>query len=124
MLCRSSPRGQTLGLVSYLLWPITCNYFVVVVVQSGGLIAAGLGLAAIGVAGRYALRYAKQAKVAQEAFMKHLPGVSKYYRGGFETKMTKREASLVLGVTLVCHFTFSFIFFTRLNRLENVSPYM
>ncbi len=41
---------------------------------------AGLGLATIGVAGRYALRYAKHAKVAQEAFMKHLL-VSKYNRG-------------------------------------------
>ncbi len=62
------------------------------------LIAAGLGLAAVGIAGRYALRYGKHAKAAQEAFMNHLPG-STYYRGGFGTKMTKREASLILGVS-------------------------
>ena len=28
-------------------------------------------------------------------------GNSKYYRGGFDTKMSKREAGLILGVRLV-----------------------
>jgi len=66
--------------------------------MSSGVIAVGLGLAVIGFAGRYALRYSK---TASEAFMKQISGSanSKYYKGGFEPKMTKREASLILGIS-------------------------
>ncbi|XP_053404405.1 mitochondrial import inner membrane translocase subunit TIM14-like [Mercenaria mercenaria] len=64
------------------------------------MILAGLGLAAIGFGGRYALRYAKNA----EQILKKVENIpsgafSKYYRGGFEQKMSKREASLILGVS-------------------------
>jgi len=69
--------------------------------MSSGIILAGLGLAAVGFAGRAAVRYLKP---ASEAFMKQLnalPGssASKYYKGGFEPKMSKREAALILGVS-------------------------
>lgn len=50
------------------------------------LITAGAALAAAGIAGRALLRYS--ANIAP-----------KFYRGGFEANMTKREASLILGVS-------------------------
>ncbi|TKR95158.1 hypothetical protein L596_009362 [Steinernema carpocapsae] len=64
--------------------------------MSGGFILAGLGIAAAGFAGRYLLRNPALMKQAVEA----IPGgaFSKYHRGGFDMKMTKREASLILGV--------------------------
>jgi hypothetical protein len=69
--------------------------------MSSGVIAVGLGLAVVGFAGRYAMRLSKG---TGEAFFKQiaqLPGSanSKYYKGGFEPKMTKREASLILGIS-------------------------
>lgn len=50
------------------------------------LITAGAALAAVGLAGRALMRLG--ANVAP-----------KFYRGGFEPNMTKREASLILGVS-------------------------
>lgn len=71
------------------------------------MIMAGLGLAAVGFAGRYAARAMPHAAKKMEETMKAVPTLdaskawanSKYYRGGFEAKMTKREAALVLGVS-------------------------
>lgn len=64
------------------------------------MILAGLGLAAVGFGGRYLLRHAKHA----EQILKKVETIpsgafSKYYRGGFEPKMNKREACLILGVS-------------------------
>lgn len=67
-------------------------------------ILAGIGIAAIGFAGRYIMRRSPQwAKNLSEA-MKSLPNSeslanSKYYRNGFDPKMNKREAALILGVS-------------------------
>ncbi|XP_062306374.1 mitochondrial import inner membrane translocase subunit TIM14 [Osmerus eperlanus] len=65
-------------------------------------VAVGLTLAAAGFAGRYAMQAMKhmepQMKQALQSFPKTAFGGG-YYRGGFEPKMTKREASLVLGVS-------------------------
>ncbi|VDN57400.1 unnamed protein product [Dracunculus medinensis] len=58
---------------------------------------AGIGLAAIGFTGRYLLKHQHRIKKAAEALP--IASLSKYYRGGFETKMTRREASLILGVS-------------------------
>lgn len=61
------------------------------------LIVGGLCLAGIGFTGRYLLRYSKQfAKFKDQISLIDLG--SKYYRGGFEPKMDRREASLILGV--------------------------
>uniref|UniRef100_A0A8C1S182 Mitochondrial import inner membrane translocase subunit TIM14 n=1 Tax=Cyprinus carpio TaxID=7962 RepID=A0A8C1S182_CYPCA len=64
------------------------------------MVALGLTLAAAGFAGRYAMQAMKhmepQVKLALEA-SKSAFG-SGYYRGGFEPKMTRREASLILGI--------------------------
>jgi hypothetical protein len=70
--------------------------------MSSGLILAGLGIAAAGLAGRLALRTMPNAIRNMEQAIKSMPtkldsgtwANSKYYRGGFEDRMTKREASL------------------------------
>jgi len=65
------------------------------------MVAVGLGLAALGFAGRYMLR---RMPTLAEA-MKTLPNfeealsTGKYYRGGFDPKMNRREASLILGIS-------------------------
>jgi len=66
-----------------------------------GLILAGIGIAGFGFAGRYILRYGKLAGQGLSQTIGSLPEgtFSKYYRGGFEPKMSKREASLILGVS-------------------------
>lgn len=72
--------------------------------MSSSLIAAGLALAAVGFTGRALLRSSKGwSKTLQES-LKNLPSAesfagSKYYKGGFEMKMSKREAGLILGVS-------------------------
>lgn len=70
------------------------------------MVLAGLGLAALGFAGKH-LMYrmpAVTSKVSEK--WRNLPKFnaetlanSKFYKGGFEAKMTKREASLILGVS-------------------------
>lgn len=63
-------------------------------------VAIGLGLAAIGFGGRYLARHGKT--IAEN--LSKTSGVlaeglsSKYYKGGFDPKMNKREAALILGV--------------------------
>lgn len=72
--------------------------------MSSSVIVAGLALAAIGFTGRAILRSSKVwSKTLQESW-NALPNAeslvgSKYYKGGFETKMSKREAGLILGVS-------------------------
>ena len=65
-------------------------------------------MAAVGFGGRYIARTMPQlAKRAEQAYSKmEMPQIdsdswanSKYYKGGFDTKMNKREASLILGVS-------------------------
>lgn len=69
------------------------------------MVAAGLGLLAVGITGRYILRRAPNMAQKMNEAMKTLPNLdealssTKYYKGGFEPKMNKREASLVLGVS-------------------------
>lgn len=72
-------------------------------IQSNAILA-GLGLAAVGFAGRYIMRRAPQMSQKLNEAMKAFPtaeslATSKYYRGGFEAKMNKREAALILGVS-------------------------
>lgn len=74
--------------------------------QASSVILAGLGMAAIGFAGRYVLRQMPNASTKFAEAVRNLPKFdaeslanSKYYKGGFEPKMTKREAALILGVS-------------------------
>lgn len=67
------------------------------------LVAAGIGLAAVGFAGRYILRHApgmsQKLSEAMKAFPAESLATSKYYKGGFDPKMNKREAALILGIS-------------------------
>ncbi|VDN97892.1 unnamed protein product [Rodentolepis nana] len=62
-----------------------------------GPILVGLGLAAIGLIGRQLTKQMSLKKV--QDFVK-IAGFtsSKYYKGGFEPKMSRREAALILGI--------------------------
>uniref|UniRef100_A0A3Q3DC10 DnaJ (Hsp40) homolog, subfamily C, member 19 n=1 Tax=Hippocampus comes TaxID=109280 RepID=A0A3Q3DC10_HIPCM len=95
---------------NYVLGALTSHHLFVVIFtccrcpQASSLVAAGLALAAAGFAGRYVMQAMKQmepqVKQALQSFPKNAFGGG-YYRGGFEPKMTKREAALVLGVRYV-----------------------
>ena len=72
--------------------------------MSSGLILAGLGMAAVGFAGRIAVRTMPKAVENMEQVIKSMPqqldskawSNSKYYKGGFEPKMTKREVREII----------------------------
>ncbi|XP_041350563.1 mitochondrial import inner membrane translocase subunit TIM14-like [Gigantopelta aegis] len=67
--------------------------------MSSGLIIAGVGLAVVGYAGRYILRYGRAAQNTIKKQLDASGAFSKYYKGGFDPKMSKREAGLILGVS-------------------------
>lgn len=66
------------------------------------MIVAGLGIAGAALVGRAILRSAGPLAQKMDVTIQQLGKMDfenyKYYRGGFETKMTKREAALILGV--------------------------
>ncbi|XP_012675254.2 dnaJ homolog subfamily C member 15 [Clupea harengus] len=68
------------------------------------LIAVGLGVAAVSFAGRYAFQLWKPLGQVISQTAKNFPtsSFSTYYKGGFDQKMTKREASLILGISPTC----------------------
>jgi len=67
------------------------------------VIVAGLGVAAFGFGARFMLR---TIPAVSDKLAKNIPKISpeemfansKYYKGGFDEKMSKREAALILGV--------------------------
>lgn len=65
------------------------------------VIAVGLGVAALGFVGRYAFQIWKPLEqvITQTARNISSPNLSSYYKGGFEQKMSRREASLILGIS-------------------------
>lgn len=74
--------------------------------MSTSLIVAGLGLAAVGFTGRYITRVMPQMAQKMDQAFKTMPKLdsqtwanSKYYKGGFDPKMNRREAALILGVS-------------------------
>ncbi|XP_065337770.1 mitochondrial import inner membrane translocase subunit TIM14 isoform X1 [Cloeon dipterum] len=74
--------------------------------KASSAVMAGLGLAIIGYTGRYILRKAPNITEQMAKAVEMLPKLdaqslasSKYYKGGFEPKMSKREACLILGVS-------------------------
>ncbi|XP_075901622.1 mitochondrial import inner membrane translocase subunit TIM14 isoform X1 [Nelusetta ayraudi] len=70
--------------------------------MASSMVAVGVALAAAGLAGRYAMQAMKkmepQVKQAIQSFPKTAFGGG-YYRGGFDPKMNRREAALILGVS-------------------------
>uniref|UniRef100_A0A8C5F3H1 Mitochondrial import inner membrane translocase subunit TIM14 n=1 Tax=Gadus morhua TaxID=8049 RepID=A0A8C5F3H1_GADMO len=70
--------------------------------MASSAVVAGLALAAAGFAGRYVLQAAKHMEPQMKQALQNIPKSAfgnGYYRGGFDPKMTKREAALVLGVS-------------------------
>ncbi|NXP22315.1 DJC15 protein, partial [Scytalopus superciliaris] len=65
------------------------------------MIAVGLGVATVAFAGRYAFHLWKPLEQAITETAKRIStsSFSSYYKGGFEQKMSRREASLILGVS-------------------------
>ncbi|XP_057222294.1 dnaJ homolog subfamily C member 15 [Malurus melanocephalus] len=65
------------------------------------MIALGLGVATVAFAGRYAFHLWKPLEQAITEAAKRIStsSLSSYYKGGFEQKMSRREASLILGVS-------------------------
>uniref|UniRef100_A0ABI7YCU9 Mitochondrial import inner membrane translocase subunit TIM14 n=1 Tax=Felis catus TaxID=9685 RepID=A0ABI7YCU9_FELCA len=71
-------------------------------VKASTVVAVGLTIAAAGFAGRYVLQAVKHMEPQVKQVFQSLPKSAfsgGYYRGGFEPKMTKREAALILGVS-------------------------
>ncbi|XKL60406.1 hypothetical protein PGB90_007463 [Kerria lacca] len=68
---------------------------------ASNLILAGLGLAAASYVGRYILRISPRIskKMTESLKTSMVFANNKYYKGGFEPRMTRREASLILGVS-------------------------
>ncbi|XP_077346797.1 mitochondrial import inner membrane translocase subunit TIM14-like [Lithobates pipiens] len=71
------------------------------------MIAAGLTLAIAGFTGRYVLQAFKHLEPQVKQVIQTLPkaAFAGYYKGGFEPKMTRREAALVLGVSPTANIT-------------------
>ncbi|CAL2029824.1 unnamed protein product [Caenorhabditis brenneri] len=67
--------------------------------MTGGLIVAGLGLAAVGFGARYVLRNQALIKKGIEAIPVTGGAFNSYYRGGFDQKMSRSEAAKILGIT-------------------------
>nr|XP_042701222.1 dnaJ homolog subfamily C member 15 isoform X2 [Chrysemys picta bellii] len=67
------------------------------------MIAVGLGVAAVAFAGRYAFQVWKPLEqiLTERAKKIATASFSSYYKGGFEQKMNRREASLILGIRSV-----------------------
>ncbi|XP_064030995.1 dnaJ homolog subfamily C member 15 [Pogoniulus pusillus] len=65
------------------------------------MIAVGLGVATVAFAGRYAFHLWKPLGQAVTETAKKIStsSLSSYYKGGFEQKMSRREAGLILGVS-------------------------
>jgi hypothetical protein len=71
--------------------------------MANSLILAGFGMAALSMSGRIAARFAPRAISNIENLIKSMPlqnwskawANSKYYKGGFQLKMTKREVTSV-----------------------------
>uniref|UniRef100_A0A8C8RQN2 DnaJ heat shock protein family (Hsp40) member C15 n=1 Tax=Pelusios castaneus TaxID=367368 RepID=A0A8C8RQN2_9SAUR len=65
------------------------------------VMAVGLGVAAVAFAGRYAFHLWKPLEqvITETAKTISTSSLSSYYKGGFEQKMSRREASLILGIS-------------------------
>ncbi|KAJ7324535.1 hypothetical protein JRQ81_017555 [Phrynocephalus forsythii] len=65
------------------------------------MIAIGLGIAAVAFGGRYAFQFWKPLEQVITGTARKISAVSlsSYYKGGFEQKMNRREASLILGIS-------------------------
>ncbi|XP_034276540.1 dnaJ homolog subfamily C member 15 [Pantherophis guttatus] len=65
------------------------------------VIGVGLGIAVVAFGGRYAFQLRKPLEEIFSQVARNISAttVSSYYKGGFESKMNVREASLILGIS-------------------------
>ncbi|XP_074599086.1 mitochondrial import inner membrane translocase subunit TIM14-like [Brevipalpus obovatus] len=61
------------------------------------LVLIGMGIAALGFGGKAIAQAFKNSNLLKQSLMVNMP--SKYYRGGFDAKMNRREAGLILGIS-------------------------
>ncbi|XP_054940670.1 mitochondrial import inner membrane translocase subunit TIM14-like [Physeter macrocephalus] len=106
---RDSEKSRGIELVG---WDEPCSQWkqrspagtmvVPMVAGTSTVVVAGLTIAAAGFAGCYALQAMKHMEPQAKQVFQSLPKSAfsgGYYRGGFEPKMTKWEAALILGVS-------------------------
>ncbi|XP_074243879.1 dnaJ homolog subfamily C member 15 isoform X3 [Saimiri boliviensis] len=102
----ASPVAETTGTLAFSLFlrhtGTTCalrplNLFPLLAENSRSLITVGLGVAALVFAGRYTFRIWKPLEEVITETAKKIR-LSSYYKGGFQQKMSRREASLILDV--------------------------
>lgn len=95
---------------------IWCDILVIYgwIVHQVAPLVAGLAVAAAAYAGRYSIQ-------AWQTF-KARPRMRKFYEGGFQPKMTRREAALILGVRCVQLFYLSKN--NSISILENLTPHL
>ncbi|KAK6942847.1 hypothetical protein RJ641_028228 [Dillenia turbinata] len=67
-----------------------CNMFKYIVFQAAPLLT-GIAVAAAAYAGKFGIQ-------AWQTFKARPPRIRKFYEGGFQPTMTRREAALILGV--------------------------
>ncbi|EDV27979.1 uncharacterized protein TRIADDRAFT_63620 [Trichoplax adhaerens] len=68
--------------------------------RKSSLIVAGLGLAGIALGGRWAMIAMQRIKSSNISITVPKLNLKGYYKGGFEEKMTRREAGLILGISI------------------------
>lgn len=64
--------------------------------------AVGVGMAVVGFAGKYVFKQVPNLSSKMNEAFKSFPTMdpySKYYKGGFDPQMNKREACLILGIS-------------------------
>ncbi|KAM6223460.1 dnaJ homolog subfamily C member 15-like [Rhynchocyon petersi] len=100
----SGPAGEGLRYAEYL--PASARRSDADINHGGvlgarSLIAVGLGVAAFAFAGRYAFQIWKPLEQVLTKTAKKIskPSFPSYYKGGFEQKRSRQEASLILGVS-------------------------
>ena len=97
--------------------------------MSSGLVLVGLGLAAIGIGGRVLSRHMPKVAQAFEQTLKSIPtsqsawANSKYYKGGFDPKMSRREAALILDVSPNAQVILKRSFWFKKYELHNQKSY-
>lgn len=89
------PANDSSGGLSYQEWHVVDCVFFFFNTQATPLLA-GLAVAATAIAGRYGIQAWQAFKARPVA-----PRMRRFYDGGFQPTMTRREAALILGIRLV-----------------------
>lgn len=96
MTRKTTKKGQNLSLEACPTFRLIrpSIHFPDLVHKQATPLIVGMGIAAAAMSGRYAIQYMNAIKAAGAS---GIPKLRKYYDGGFQPTMTKREAALILG---------------------------